>query len=411
MTTTRKSYDVVIVGAGPSGSVAAALLNQHGHRVLVLEREYFPRFSIGESLLPQCMTFLEEAGMLAAVQQAKFQFKNGAAFCRGNNMECFDFSDKLTVGWESTFQVQRACFDKILADEAQRQGVEIRFGHQLTGFESQQQGAGLTVRDDAGKVHRVDAGFVLDASGFGRVLPRLLGLEQPPRLAARTALFTHIEDRISDPRYDRNKIMITINPQQQDVWYWLIPFSDGRASVGVVAPNESLEHMHGDNATRLQSLIGEAAVLAQFLKNAKFDTAVRSIEGYSADVKRLYGSDFALLGNAGEFLDPIFSSGVTIALKSASLAAAVLDRQLKGLKPDWEQEFARPLRQGVNAFRVFVDSWYDGRLKDIIFAANKDDMVKRMLCSIFAGYAWDTDNPYIKNGARLDTLAKLCCKH
>jgi hypothetical protein len=411
MTATRKRYDAVIIGAGPSGSVAAALLNQQGHRVLVLEREYFPRFSIGESLLPQCMAFLEEAGMLAAVQQAEFQFKDGAAFCRGNELECFDFSDKVSRGWESTFQVQRARFDKILADEAQRQGVEICFGHQLTGFESRQQGARLTVRDDAGKLIRVDAGFVLDASGFGRVLPRLLGLERPSRLASRTALFTHIEDRISDPCYDRNKILITIHPRLQDVWYWLIPFSDGRASVGVVAPNESLAPLPGDNATRLQSLIGEGALLAQFLKNAKFDTAVTAIEGYSADVKRMYGADFALLGNAGEFLDPIFSSGVTIALKSASLAAAALDRQFRGLQPDWEQEFARPLRQGVNTFRVFVDSWYDGRLQDIVFAANKNATVKRMICSIFAGYAWDTDNPYIKNGARLDTLAELCGKH
>ncbi len=411
MTTTTDAPDVVVIGAGPSGSVVAALLNQRGHRVLVLEREHFPRFSIGESLLPQCMTFLEQAGMLEVVQAAGFQFKNGAAFCRGEELECFDFSEKLSAGWGSTYQVQRARFDHILADEAQRQGVEIRFGHRLKGFESVLDGARLTVQDDAGREYRIDTGFVLDASGFGRVLARLLALERPSRQATRTALFTHVSDRISDARFDRNKILITVHPSKPGVWYWLIPFSDARASVGVIAPSEVLAQMPGDNVTRLRALIGEGALLARFLQDAKFDSDVVAIEGYSADVKRLYGANFALLGNASEFLDPIFSSGVTIALKSASLAAAVLDRQLNGLQPDWEQEFVLPLRRGVDTFRVFVDSWYDGRLQDIIFASNKNDLVKSMICSIFAGYAWDTDNPYVNNGARLDTLAELCRRH
>ena len=148
--------------------------------------------------------------------------------------------------------------------------------------------------------------------------------------------------------------------------------------------------------------------MAGLLNNAEFDTRIGVIEGYSADVKQLFGKDFALLGNAGEFLDPVFSSGVTIALKSASLAADVLDRQLRGLQPDWEREFARPLKRGVDTFRVFVKAWYDGRLQDVIFASNKDENVKRMICSILAGYAWDVENPYVKNTDRINTLAELC---
>ena len=304
--------------------------------------------------------------------------------------------------------MQRARFDHILANEAQKQGVEIRFGHRLTGFETLPDGAQLTVEDDAGDSYQIQAGFVLDASGFGRVLPRLLDLEEPSRMESRVALFTHVCDRIDDARFDRNKIMITVNPQQQNIWYWLIPFSDGRASLGVVAPRETVEQMPGDEAQRLKTLVGQGVRLPDFLQHAEYDTAVRSISGYSSDVKRLYGDNFALLGNAGEFLDPIFSSGVTIALKSASLAAATLHRQLSGMQPDWEAEFATPLRQGVDTFRLFVESWYDGGLQEIIFAANKNDQVKRMICSIFAGYAWDLDNPYVSNGARIDTLVKLC---
>lgn len=408
MTISQKLFDVIVIGAGPSGAVASALLNKKSYRILVLEKQYFPRFSIGESLLPQCMTFLEQADLLAVVEAAAFQHKNGAAFIRGDKSSYFDFREKFTNGWGTTFQVQRDRFDKILADEAQRQGVEIRYGHTLTGFESGQNRVKLDVLDEMGKTYQVDAKFVLDASGFGRVLPRLLDLEQPSKLASRTSIFTHIKDNISDSLFDRNKILITVHPELHAVWYWLIPFSNGRASVGVITPDGLLAEMQGESENKLRTLIAQGGKLASLLNDAEFDTRVGTIEGYSSDVKQLFGKDYALLGNAGEFLDPVFSSGVTIALKSASLAADVLDRQLRGLLPDWDQEFAIPLKQGVNTFRNFVNAWYDGRLQDIIFSSDKNESVKRMICSILAGYAWDIENPYVKDVSRLDTLAALC---
>jgi flavin-dependent dehydrogenase len=408
MTNVNTSVDVTVIGAGPAGSVASALLNKMSHRVLVLERQHFPRFSIGESLLPQCMVFLERAGMLPVVEKAGFQLKNGARFCRGDKNDSFDFSEKFSSGWGTTFQVQRARFDQILADEARKQGVEIHFGHTVTGFDSRVDGVRLEVEDETGKAYQVESRFVLDASGFGRVLPRLLELELASSLAHRSSIFTHVKDNISDPKFDRNKILIPVHPEFQDIWYWLIPFSNGRASVGVIVPDERLRGMPGDSGDRLQAFIAREATLAGLLKNAEFDTRIGVIEGYSTDVKQLFGKDFALLGNAGEFLDPVFSSGVTIALKSASLAADVLDRQLRGLQPDWEREFVRPLKQGVNTFRVFVEAWYDGRLQDIIFTADKDEAVKQMICSILAGYAWDTENPYVKNPERISILADLC---
>src|SRR3989337_3744317 len=119
--------DVIVVGAGPSGAIASAVLRQRGWDVLVLEGQRFPRFSIGESLLAHCLDFVDEAGMLPAVEQAGFQYKNGAAFIRGDSYGEFDFGEKFTPGRNSTYQVQRAAFDKILADEAQKQGAEIRY--------------------------------------------------------------------------------------------------------------------------------------------------------------------------------------------------------------------------------------------------------------------------------------------
>ncbi|MDX2506899.1 MAG: NAD(P)/FAD-dependent oxidoreductase [Gammaproteobacteria bacterium] len=408
MNVLQSNFDVVVIGAGPSGAVASALLNKQGYRVLVLEKEHFPRFSIGESLLPQSMEFLKQADMLTAVEDAAFQFKDGAAFSYCDKYEFFDFTEKFTAGIGTTFQVQRDRFDKILADEAQKQGVEIRYGQMVTAFTSDSEAAVLTVQNEDGEVYQVTAKFALDASGFGRVLPRLLDLDQPSNLVPRTSVFTHIEDNISDSKFDRNKILITVHSEKHDIWYWLIPFSNGRSSVGVVAPQAYLSDMQGDAENKLRSLISQTGLLATVLKDAEYDTRVGMIDGYSCDVKQLYGDGFALLGNAGEFLDPVFSSGVTIALKSASLAAEVVGRQLSGQQPDWNQEYAVPLKRGVNTFREFVEGWYDGRLQDVIFSKTKGDHVKRMVSSILAGYAWDKENPYVKEPARLDTLAELC---
>ncbi|MEN8169388.1 MAG: NAD(P)/FAD-dependent oxidoreductase [Pseudomonadota bacterium] len=407
MSIPQGDFDVVVIGAGPSGAVASALLKKKGYQVLVLEKLHFPRFSIGESLLPQCMKFLEEADMLAAVEDAKFQFKNGAAFTCADRYDFFDFREKFTEGWGTTFQVQRDRFDKVLADEAEKQGVEIHYGQTVTAYEADSDKATLTVENEAGKSYQISAKFVLDASGFGRVLPRLLDLELPSHLASRTSAFTHIKDNI-DSDYDRDKILITVHPEHHEIWYWLIPFSNGRSSVGVVAPREFLAKMEGDAESKLRTLISEGCMLASVLENAEYDTPVNIIDGYSCNVKQLYGDKFALLGNAGEFLDPVFSSGVTIALKSASLAAGVLDRELKGAKPDWNEEYAESLMLGVNTFREFVNGWYDERLQNVIFAEDKNDDVKGMISSILAGYAWDTENPYVKDPARLSTLAEVC---
>ena len=405
---TLDNYDVVVIGAGPSGAVASSLLAEKGYRVLVLEKQEFPRFSIGESLLPQSMAFLESAGMMRAVVEAGFQHKNGAAFARHNQYDFFDFREKFTAGWGTTFQVQRATFDKVLADCAQENGAEIRYSHTVKAFENVNNHVHLQVLDERQVGYNVKARFVLDASGFGRVLPKLLSLEKSSSLSPRISLFTHIEDCIFDPQFDRNKILISVSSENSEIWYWLIPFSDGRASVGVVVPRDLFPKEDIDRKQLLKQFIGQTDLMNDLLKNAQFDSDVGIMDGYSCDVESLYGENFALLGNAGEFLDPVFSSGVTIALKSATLAAEVLEKQLNNEEVDWHTQYAQPLKQGIDTFRMFVDSWYDGSLQDVIFAEQKADQIKSMISSILAGYAWDTDNPYVKDPSRLKVLAKLC---
>ncbi|SFG54984.1 NAD(P)/FAD-dependent oxidoreductase [Pseudomonas sp. NFACC45] len=400
---------VVVIGAGPSGAIAAALLKRKGHDVLVIERQHFPRFSIGESLLSHCLDFVEEAGMLDAVNAAGFQRKNGAAFAWGERYSAFDFGDTFSKGKPTTFQVQRADFDKLLADQAALQGVEIRYGQAITRAVFTLASPQLGVQREDGSEYLVEADFVLDASGYGRVLPRLLDLEAPSNFPVRQAVFTHIEDRIDAPAFDREKILITTHPSKRDVWFWTIPFSGGRCSVGVVAAAEHFAGRTDDLDACLRGFIDETPSLAGVLKNAVWDTPARTIGGYSANVTTLHGPGFALLGNAAEFLDPVFSSGVTIAMRSASMAAGVLHRQLQGESVDWQSEFAEPLKRGVDTFRCYVEGWYAGTFQDVIFYTDGSPDIRRMISAILAGYAWDERNPFVSEPKRrLRMLSEIC---
>ena len=409
---TTEQYDVVIIGAGPSGSVAASLLAADGMSVLILEKQYFPRFSIGESLLPQCMEFLKEAGLEQALdkyaEEFGFQYKNGAAFHKKGKNSSFDFTEKFSEGRGTTYQVKRGLFDKLLADETEKKGVSIRYGHQVNSVASLEPEVILDVSDDNEQPYQVKAKFLLDASGFGRVLPRLLDLELPSDFPIRHSYFSHFKDGINCPEFDRDKILITVNPNHSDVWYWLIPFSDGSASVGVVGLPERFDETLPAIDT-LQAFIAQDANLQRLLKNATPLQDARVIKGYSADVTKLWGKNFALLGNAGEFLDPVFSSGVTIAMKSASLAAPLVKKQIQGSKVDWESEYAQPLKFGVDTFRCFVEAWYNESFQNVVYHDQHDDSVRRMISSILAGYAWDEKNPYVaKSVRRLNVLAEVC---
>ncbi len=408
--------DIIIIGAGPSGAIAGAMLAPKGYRVTIVEKQHFPRFSIGESLLPQCMAFLEEAGVLPTLygkaDALGFQHKNGARFLRRGDTAFYDFTDKFSQGHGTTWQVRRADFDKLLADHAEKSGVEIRYGHSVILADVSGAMPSLQVADEAGSEYTLTGRFLLDASGFGRILPRLLDLEYPSDLPMRGAIFTHITDHIgTHPAFDREKILITVHEQDHRIWFWLIPFADGRASFGVVAEPHILEayKVDDDPLNTLKNVLAQDHALSDVLKNADFDTPARTLSGYSANVKQLYGNNFALLGNAGEFLDPVFSSGVTIALKSCSMASPLVHRHLQGEKVDWQSEYETPLRQGIDVFRAYVEAWYTGEFQDVVFSKEQNANIRRMVSSLLAGYAWDTTNPMNNNPARhLKALAEYC---
>lgn len=268
----------------------------------------------------------------------------------------------------------------------------------------------VTVKDhEHSTEYQVCANFVLDASGFARVLPRLLDLESPSGFPTRQAIFTHVDDNIPPNTFDRNKILITVHPKFVDVWFWLIPFSNGRCSLGVVAEQSFLDGIPGGVDDKLKTLVGDDAYLSELLAKAVWSNPIQTIVGYSANVKSLIGDGYALLGNAGEFLDPVFSSGITIAVKSASLAASCLKREALGEAVDWTVDYEQALKLGVNTFRTYVESWYDGGFQKVVFNDAHSPEIRRMISSILAGYAWDEKNPCVdKAKHRLNLIRELC---
>jgi flavin-dependent dehydrogenase len=402
----KTDVDVLIIGAGPAGSSAAALLHREGFKLLVVEKQIFPRFVIGESLLPHCMDLLKESDLLEAVEAHGFIHKCGAVFLRGNETCNFDFSDQFTAGWKYTFQVPRADFDKTLADAVAARGVEIHFGHGVTAIAFNENGAIATIESPDKIARQVSARFVLDCSGYGRVLPRLLDLEKPTSFPTREALFTHVTGDQRPSGGEEGKIWVCCHPA--GAWIWIIPFSNGKTSTGVVATPEFFTRYPGEPDAQLREILLADPNAATRLGKMQFAMTARRITGYACAIKQLYGPHFALAGNATEFLDPIFSSGVTLALASANRAAKTITRQLRCETVDWQTDYADHVMQGINTFRAYVSAWYDGTLQNIFFAAKSNRDIMRQICSVLAGYVWDKSNPYVAQPERaLPLLSKI----
>ena len=236
---------------------------------------------------------------------------------------------------------------------------------------------------------------------FGRVLSRMLNLELPSDFPPRRSVFCHVRDHITEPTLDRNKILITVNPNNPEIWYWLIPLADGLSSIAAVGPNDAIEAAGSTDHERLWNLTNEIEYLELVLRNAEVVRPANTIGGYACSVSSLVGPSYALLGNAAEFLDPVFSSGVTIAMKSAVLATALVERTFNGETVDWERDFVRELYVGIETFRACVEAWYSGRLQRIIF--NRPETLNdatKMLTAVLAGYAWDQQNAIVREPRR-----------
>ncbi len=398
-----KDRTVVILGAGPAGTMAASILADAGIDTLILEKSKFPRFSIGESLLPRCLDSLEKGGFLPAIQKANFLTKTGARFYSEDKLCEFDFSVQHTTGWDHAWHVKRGDFDKILADEVEKKGVEIVYGATVTNVELEDETKPtIYYTSNSGAEHQVKAEQIIDASGYGKVLSRLFGLEKPIDGIARQAVFGHVVDQ--KPQGDwKNKINVICH--ETETWSWEIAFSDGSTSIGVVSPeHESLESAD-DELKRWIDRIGEHH---NRYKDYNQTFTAKRIRAYGSKTRDFFGNRWVLAGNAFGFIDPIFSSGVTMALVSGEMAGELIAKQVKGQKVDWNKEYLTPIQSGLDVFKSFVDWWYDGTLQKIFFAEKPDELIKNQICSILAGYVWDDTNSVLQKYKRtIPTLAHI----
>ena len=399
--------DVLVIGAGPAGSIAASFVQQAGFSVRVVEREKFPRFGIGESLLPRCMEVLEEAGFLDVIRARKFQEKFGAKFLRGEEISDFNFSESFTKGWSWTWQVPRSEFDMALVEEVQRRGVPVDFETAVNWIEFREDESSVsTIQHKNGVVEKIEARFIIDASGYGRVIPRLFKLDKPSSLEIRRAVFAHMQDVHRVDFDEPNRIIIV--SYSPGVWVWIIPFSSGITSLGFVGSPDFFDTIPGDLTEQFACLIGGNSYLKKRFQNVPRIFEPRKLEAWSTTADKFYGKGFVLTGNVTEFLDPIFSSGVMFATVSSQVASKLVIKKLMGEGVDWENDYTRVVQQGVDTFRSYVMAWYDGTLEKIFFAKKPDKEIKRQICSVLAGYVWDETNPYVSQHAfALQRLARI----
>lgn len=403
----KNNYDVVIIGAGPAGSVAAARLIKEGKTVLVIEKMEFPRFVIGESLLPHCMDFLSELDLLPCIENEKFQPKTGVCFYHEDEICDFLFNDQFTENsWDYTWQVKRAKFDHALISEVEKRGAEVSFNSEVLDVIIGVNGHIVQYNhSELGKQEAV-CKFVLDASGYGRVLPKLFNLEIPVSTPPRGAIYTHVQDLNRSAKASANIFVHAFN--DNTAWIWSIPFSDDTTSVGIVGNADFVKECNEDKSALFNQLIGEFPGLEGRYKDVPKIFEPKVNLNYAVSVKQLYGDGYALCGNATEFLDPIFSSGVTFAISSGSISSALVVRQLNGEKIDWEKEYSEKMKAGIDVFRSYVNAWYDGSLAKIFFAKNRNEEFMRQICSVLAGYVWDQSNPFVKKHKTiLQTLSKV----
>jgi len=401
-----ENVDVLVIGAGPAGTVAASIINKAGFKVKIVEKQQFPRFVIGESLLPRCMEALEEAGFLEAVKAKGFQEKFGAKFVKNGKTCDYFFADQFTAGWDWTWQVPRGEFDKTLADTVEQMGVPVSYETSVTAIEFNGSNSITTVEDKDGNKSTIAARFIVDGSGYGRVIPKLFNLDKPSNLVPRKALFTHTIDKKRSMDYEPNRITIIVHAF--GIWVWVIPFSNGVTSLGFVGDPEFFDKYKGTDEEQLRALIAAEPYLAERFKEVEFVFEPKVLQSWSSTTEKFYGEGFVLTGNVTEFLDPVFSSGVTLATVSSQMAAKLVIRKLNGEDFDWNEEYTQPMMQGVNTFRSYVMAWYEGTLDTIFFADNQVADIKSMICSVLAGYVWDTKNPYVKDHEfALQKLARL----
>jgi flavin-dependent dehydrogenase len=279
--------------------------------------------------------------------------------------------------------------------EVINKGIDLEFESEVIAVKFEGKNSITTIKDKNGNLREIHAKFIIDSSGYGRVLPRLLDLDTPSKLDPHSSIFTHVQDK-NRPEGEEGTL-ISFDILETEVWLWVIPFSNGNTSLGVVGPTSFINSLsEGNNAEALRNAIQLSDYYIKRFGGVEFLFEPVKLENYSRSVKKMYGDGFALTGNSSEFLDPVFSSGVAFATESGMLAAKLIYKELNGVEVNWENEFTEYMKSGIGVFTTYVKEWYTGNLQTLFFHQPENPDVKEKICAVLAGYVWDQENPFVK---------------
>ena len=361
-------YDVAIIGGGPAGSTAAALLAQAGRRVIVFEREKFPRFHIGESLLPFSMKAFTRLGLHEKFSRAGFIKKYGGEIigaCSENGTK-FYFKDGYRSQTDHAYQVTRGDFDKVLLDHARESGAHVHEQTAVDGIDFSHDGIQLGVRSD-GSFRSVRARYLVDASGRNSVLGRQFKIKKTYDHLQKLSIFAHYEGVW---RRDGIDGTLTVLVRAVDRWFWLIPVTAERTSVGMVLDSETFRKSKVTAEDFLEQALAEQPTIAKRMTNARRVTKVYLEADFSYRSARLYGDRWLLTGDAAGFIDPIFSSGVFLAVfsgeKCADVLNEVLDRPRKAKR--LFARYERSVNRAMGVYLRFVNAWYTKEFIEVFLA-------------------------------------------
>jgi flavin-dependent dehydrogenase len=362
----ENTSDVVVIGGGPSGSTVSTLLAQAGRRVQLFEREKFPRFHIGESLIPETYWVLERLGMLDKLRGSHFIKKYSVQFVSqsGRRSEPFYFVEHKPHEASQTWQVRRSEFDQMMLQNAREHGVQVHEGVRvLEVIWENERAVGVRVQTEDGQRHEVRALVVVDASGQSGVIMDRLKLRQWDNELKKAALWTYWEGAYRDTGRDEGATLV-MQTQGKKGWFWYIPLHDNIVSVGVVADNTYLfkQREDKDHETIYHEEVDRCPGLKPRLERAKRATGFYAAKEYSYRAKQAAGDGWVLVGDAFGFLDPLYSSGVLLALKSGQLAADAIIEGLaatdtsKAQLGKWAADYVR----GMERMRRLVCEFYNG---------------------------------------------------